>query len=89
MVFAGPRAKRRASMQPFLNPEKSPGVKLRGLSIGTFRGSTILHEMLHVLFEQFLHDVGRRANASCYQVFALRVNGFGGDPVAVLRCTGA
>jgi hypothetical protein len=50
-----------------------------GLSTVAFRGSTILHEMLHLLFIEFLrhHEQARRANAFCYHVFALRIAGYG------------
>jgi hypothetical protein len=66
---------------------------LRGLPPETFRGATILHEMLHVLFCEGFHDGGpppdqfRRNNASCLEAFACRVNGFGADPTAVTLCT--
>jgi len=49
------------------------------------RGGTILHEMLHVLFN-FLEDTGRRANAHCYKAFALRVRGYGRDLDATCAC---
>jgi hypothetical protein len=66
---------------------------LRGLPPENFRGATILHEMLHVLFCEGYHDGGpppnqfRRNNASCLEAFACRVNGFGADPEAVALCT--
>jgi hypothetical protein len=69
----------------------SPG--LPGLPPENFRGATILHEMLHVLFCEGFHDGGpppnqfRRNNASCLEAFACRVNGFGADPSAVGRST--
>jgi hypothetical protein len=65
---------------------------LRGLPPETFRGATVLHEMLHVLFCEGFHDGGpppnqfRRNNASCLEVFACRVNGYGADPTAVPLC---
>jgi hypothetical protein len=49
------------------------------------RGGTILHEMLHVLFD-FLGDEGRRANAHCYKAFALRIRGYGRDLEATCAC---
>ncbi len=66
---------------------------LRGLPPENFRGATVLHEMLHVLFCEGFHDGGpppdqfRRNNASCLEAFACRVNGFGADPTAVTLCT--
>jgi hypothetical protein len=65
---------------------------LRGLPPEAFRGATVLHEMLHVLFCEGFHDGGpppdqfRRNNASCLEAFACRVNGFGADPTAVALC---
>jgi hypothetical protein len=65
----------------------------RGLPPENFRGATVLHEMLHVLFCEGFHDGGpppdqfRRNNASCLEAFACRVNGFGADPTAVTLCT--
>ena len=65
---------------------------LRGLPPENFRGATVLHEMLHVLFCEGFHDGGpppdqfRRNNASCLEAFACRVNGFGADPTAVTLC---
>jgi hypothetical protein len=58
------------------------------------RASTIIHEMLHVLFGAgregrrggLLDSDPKRANANCYEAFVLRVNGFGGDPVSVRGC---
>jgi Lysine-specific metallo-endopeptidase len=75
---------------PFWNPPAG----LRGLSNDGFRGGTILHEMLHVLYTDFFHHAGhpsgdpefRRDNAHCYKAFALRVWGYGEDPNARARC---
>jgi hypothetical protein len=57
---------------------------LPGLPVVDFRAA--IHEMLHVLFGEFLGDQGKRANAHCYEVFLLRANGFGGDPADVTAC---
>lgn len=54
----------------------------------TFRAAVILHEMLHLLFNEFFHHEGhpsgdperRRDNSHCYEAFALRVNGHGVEP---------
>lgn len=68
----------------------SPG--LPGLPPENFRGATILHEMLHILFCEGFHDGGpppnqfRRNNSNCLEAFACRVNGFGADPSAVRLC---
>jgi hypothetical protein len=65
---------------------------LPGLPPENFRGATVLHEMLHILFCEGFHDGGpppnqfRRNNASCLEAFACRVNGFGADPTAVDLC---
>jgi hypothetical protein len=62
---------------------------LPGLPPENFRGTTVLHEMLHVLFREGFHLCGpppdqfRRNNARCLEAFACRVNGFGADPTAV------
>jgi len=63
------------------------------------RAGTIIHESLHLFFAKFVgniprgvvdgvvdNDQKRRANAHCYKAFVLRVNGFGGDPLAVKMC---
>jgi hypothetical protein len=66
--------------------------RLAGLPPDNFRGVTILHEMLHVLFCEGFHDGEpppnqfRRNNTSCLEAFACRVNGFGADPEAVRLC---
>ena len=68
----------------FWNPPPSPG-----LPADVFRGGTLLHEMLHQLYIEFLrHDANeqRRNNAHCYAAFAWRVAGFGARPSAVNRC---
>jgi len=72
-------------------------IHLPGLPNEDRRGGTILHEMLHMLFghgpESGHHGIHgildadpKRANAHCYKAFALRVNGFGQDPVAGAGC---
>jgi hypothetical protein len=72
---------------PFWAPPALPG-----LPPENFRGATILHEMLHILFCEGFHDGGlppnqfRRNNASCLEAFACRVNDFGADPTAVALC---
>jgi hypothetical protein len=60
--------------------------RFRGLSEDARRAGIIIHEMLHILFD--LGDDGspRRFDAHCYAAFALRVNGYGGDPTAVRQC---
>jgi hypothetical protein len=52
------------------------------------RGGTILHEMLHMLYPEFLRHAFRRANAHCFKAFALRVSGHGRDFPADCRCWG-
>jgi hypothetical protein len=72
-------------------------IHLPGLPNEDRRGGTILHETLHMLFghgpESGRHGIHgildadpKRANAHCYKAFALRVNGFGQDPVARDGC---
>lgn len=68
-------------------------VILPGLPNADRRGGTILHETLHLLFGHgngkgrgILDSDPKRANAHCYKAFALRVNGFGRDPVANAGC---
>jgi hypothetical protein len=67
---------------------------LAGLPEVNRRAGTIIHEMLHNLYDL---DDGRRFNnpaqptprrfdAHCYEVFLLRVNGYGGDPTDVTAC---
>jgi hypothetical protein len=77
---------------PFWNPP--PG--LRGLPPEVFRGGTILHEMLHVLYTDFFHHSyppdsrtteRKRNNAYCYKAFALRVGRYGQDNDVVSGCT--
>jgi hypothetical protein len=50
------------------------------------RAGIIIHETLHLLFDLGDDDSPRRFDAHCYAAFALRVNGFGGDPTAVRQC---
>jgi hypothetical protein len=50
------------------------------------RAGIIIHEMLHLLFDLGDDASPRRFDAHCYSAFALRVNGFGGDPTAVRQC---
>lgn len=73
----------------------TPPPGMRGLSNAGFRGGTIIHEMLHILYFEFFHHFGtfptdplemRRDNAHCYKAFALRVWGYGRDPNADDRC---
>jgi hypothetical protein len=59
-----------------------------GISIEAFRGGTIIHEMLHLLYPEFLHHGFRRPNAHCYKSFALRVKGYGRDLMATCSCWG-
>jgi hypothetical protein len=69
---------------PFWNPPAD----LRGLPARNYRAAIIMHEMLHMLFED-LRDVGRgRPRAACYEAFALRLAGFGADPFDVCNCRG-
>jgi hypothetical protein len=51
-----------------------------------FRGGTILHEMLHMLYPEFLHHRFGRANAHCFTAFALRAIGHGRDLHADCLC---
>jgi hypothetical protein len=59
-----------------------------GLPPPFYRAAVIMHEMLHLLFIDFLLDVGRgrRSRVSCYEAFALRVAEFGADPFSVCNC---
>lgn len=52
-----------------------------------FRAGVILHEILHVIIEP-VDDGGspRRANAHCYEAFAMRVAGHAADPSDVRQC---
>jgi hypothetical protein len=64
----------------------NPPAGLRGLPPVNFRAAVIIHEMLHMLFED-LRDAGHgRPRAACYEAFALRAAGFGADPIDVTRC---
>jgi lysine-specific metallo-endopeptidase family protein len=66
----------------------NPPANLRGLPGVNYRAAIIIHEMLHMLFED-LRDVGHgRARAACYEAFALRAAGFGADPFDVCQCRG-
>jgi len=66
----------------------NPPAGLRGLPARNFRAAVIIHEMLHMLFED-LRDVGHgRARAACYEAFALRLAQFGADPFDVCQCKG-
>lgn len=54
-----------------------------------FRAGVVMHEMVHQLFGEFLHDVSNvsmRVNAHCYEAFALRLAGHAADPSDVRRC---
>ncbi|HTP98168.1 MAG TPA: hypothetical protein VMN56_02500 [Casimicrobiaceae bacterium] len=54
-----------------------------------FRAGVVLHEMIHQLFGEFLHDVSTvsmRVNAHCYEAFAMRLAGHAADPSDVRRC---
>ena len=65
----------------------NPPAGLRGLPALQFRAAIIIHEMLHLLFQDFLtHTLPGRPNAHCYEAFALRVAGFGADPDDVRWC---
>ena len=65
-----------------------PPAGLRGLPAPTFRGGIILHEMLHLLFHEFLLHGVRRANSHCYEAFALRVAGYGVERIDICSCRG-
>lgn len=60
--------------------------RFRGLPEDDRRAGIIIHEMLHMLFDLGDETSPRRFDAHCYAAFALRVNGFGGDPTAVRQC---
>lgn len=66
----------------------NPPAGLRGLPAAYFRAGVIIHEMLHLLYNEFLLHGPRRANAHCYEAFALRVAGFGANPSDVCACRG-
>jgi len=57
-----------------------------GLPEDDRRAGIIIHEVLHLLFDLGDDASPRRFDAHCYVAFALRVNGFGGDPTAVRQC---
>jgi hypothetical protein len=65
-----------------------PPAGLRGLPPPSYRSGVIIHEMLHMLFHEFLQHDTRRANAHCYEAFALRLAGFGAAPIDVCLCRG-
>lgn len=66
----------------------NPPAGLRGLPHPYYRAGVIVHEMLHLLFQDFFRHGGPpgRPNTHCYEAFALRVAGFGADPFDVRRC---
>jgi hypothetical protein len=67
----------------------TPRAGLRGLPAPYYRAGVLVHEMLHLLFIDFLrHTPPGRPNAHCYEAFALRLAGFGADPVDVCQCRG-
>jgi hypothetical protein len=68
-----------------------------GTDSASWRGATLLHEMLHLLFWEFFgHQANlprpmdpeerRRDNSNCYESFALRLAGHGADATAVADC---
>jgi hypothetical protein len=68
----------------FWNPP--PGL---GMSNRLFRAGVVLHEMLHLLYHEFLTHADperRRDNAHCYESFAMRVAGHAADPSDVRQC---
>jgi len=73
-----------------LNDPRLKLVKQRfpGLPEEDRRAGIIIHEMLHILFDLGDDASPRRFDAHCYAAFALRVNGYGGDPTAVRQCLG-
>jgi hypothetical protein len=72
--------------EPFWNPPAG----LRGLPPLYFRAAVIIHEMLHLLFQDFLlHNPSGRPNAHCYEAFVLRVAGFGADRTDIRQCRGS
>jgi hypothetical protein len=65
----------------------NPPAGLRGLPALQYRAAIIIHEMLHLLFQDFLlHAPPGRPDAHCYEAFALRVADFGADPSDVRQC---
>jgi len=82
----------------FLCPPFWANQGLPGLPEVNRRAATIIHEMLHNLFD--LDDftrfpphqptpTPRRFDAHCYEAFLLRVNGYGSDQTDVQACTHA
>jgi hypothetical protein len=90
----GAPAGRRAQVRPGTAPNVielctrfwNPPAGLRGLPDPAFRAGVIIHEMLHLLYRDFLVHSTRRANAHCYEAFVLRVAGYGADPSDVTQC---
>jgi Lysine-specific metallo-endopeptidase len=72
----------------------APVASRPGLPRQFFRAGIILHEMLHLLYNDFFRHPGnssgdpvkRRDNAHCYEAFALRASGFGADRADVRQC---
>lgn len=52
----------------------------------TFRAGVILHEVLHVIIEPIDDADPPRANAHCYEAFAMRASGHGADRSDVRQC---
>jgi hypothetical protein len=65
-----------------------PRAGLRGLPHRNYRAAIIIHEMLHMLFEDVRDARRGRPRAACYEAFALRVARYGADPFDVCNCTG-
>ena len=64
-----------------------PQPALPGLPAPYYRAGVIIHEMLHLLFYEFLlHHPPGRPNAHCYEAFALRAAGFGAHRDDVISC---
>ena len=60
-----------------------------GLSARFFRAGTILHEMLHQLYIEFIrHNANerRRNNAHCYEALAMRLAGHAAERSSVTQC---
>jgi hypothetical protein len=78
----------------FLCPPFWTNQGLAGLPEVDRRAGTILHEMLHNLydvddatrFNNAAQPTPRRFDAHCYEAFVLRANGFGADPTDVQQC---
>ena len=52
----------------------------------TFRAGIILHETLHVIYDP-INDAGaHRANAHCYEAFAMRAAGHAAASTDVRQC---